>query len=147
MCWRMEWPSIPGFLPGGSLGQRGAWRGYSPWSHKDTTKWLNHHSRRRHWVMKWRGVIEKTNSIPCHHLLILVKWSRSVVSDSLRPRGLQHPRDSPGKTTGVGCHVLLQGIVPTQGPNPGLPLCRRMLYPLSHQGSPFFAELSRTSIL
>ena len=23
--------------------------------------------------------------------------------------------DSPGKYTGVGCHVLLQGIVPTQG--------------------------------
>ena len=23
--------------------------------------------------------------------------------------------DSPGENTGVGCHVLLQGIVPTQG--------------------------------
>ena len=41
------------------------------------------------------------------------KWSRPVVSDSLRPRGLQptrllHPWDSPGKNTGVGCHFLLQ---------------------------------------
>ena len=40
------------------------------------------------------------------------KWSRSVVSDSQRPHGLQptrllHPRDSPGKSTGVGCHCLL----------------------------------------
>ena len=41
------------------------------------------------------------------------KWSRSVVSDSSRPRGLQptrlpHPWVSPGKNTGVGCHFLLQ---------------------------------------
>ena len=28
--------------------------------------------------------------------------------------------DSPGKNTGVGCHALLQGILPTQGSN--LPL-------------------------
>ena len=40
------------------------------------------------------------------------KWSRSVVSDSLRPLGLQptrllHPWDFPGKSTGVGCHCLL----------------------------------------
>ena len=26
---------------------------------------------------------------------------------------------------------------PTQGSNPGLPHCRRILYPLSHQGNPF----------
>ena len=42
------------------------------------------------------------------------KWSRSVVSDSSRPRGLQptrllRPWDFPGKSTGVGCHCLLQG--------------------------------------
>ena len=40
------------------------------------------------------------------------KWSRSVMSNSLRPLGLQptrllHPWDSPGKSTGVGCHCLL----------------------------------------
>ena len=40
------------------------------------------------------------------------KWSCSVVSDSLRPHGLQptrllHPWDFPGKSTGVGCHCLL----------------------------------------
>ena len=34
------------------------------------------------------------------------------------------------------CHVLLQGIFPTQGSNLGLPHCRQTLYPLSHQGSP-----------
>ena len=41
------------------------------------------------------------------------KWSRSVVSDSSRPHGLQptkllHPWDFPGKSTGVGCHCLLR---------------------------------------
>ena len=36
--------------------------------------------------------------------------------------------DSPCKNTGVGCHVLLQGIFPTQGQNPGLPYCRWILY-------------------
>ena len=41
------------------------------------------------------------------------KWSRSVVSDSSRPHRLQptrllRPWDFPGKSTGVGCHCLLQ---------------------------------------
>ena len=41
------------------------------------------------------------------------KWSRSVVSESLWPHGLQptrllHPWDFPGKSSGVGCHCLLQ---------------------------------------
>ena len=41
-----------------------------------------------------------------------VQFSRSVVSDSSRPHGLQptrliRPCDFPGKSTGVGCHCLL----------------------------------------
>ena len=40
---------------------------------------------------------------------------------------------SPGKNTGLGCHVLLQGLLPTYGLNPGLPHCRQILYHLSHQ--------------
>ena len=41
------------------------------------------------------------------------KWSRSVVSDPQWPHGLQptrllRPWDFPGKSTGVGCHCLLQ---------------------------------------
>ena len=47
--------------------------------------------------------------------------------------------DSPGKNTGVGCHALLQGIFPTQGSNPGLLHSRRILYRLSHQGSPSYS--------
>ena len=34
--------------------------------------------------------------------------------------------------TGVGCHFLLQGIFPTQGPNLGLLHSRQILYHLSH---------------
>ena len=49
---------------------------------------------------------------------------------------LLHPWDFLGKTTGVGCHFLLQGIFLTQGSNPGLPHCRQTLYRLNHQGSP-----------
>ena len=48
--------------------------------------------------------------------------------------------DSPGKNTGVGSHVHLQGISPTQGSNPGLLHCRWILYHLSHQGSPRILE-------
>ena len=49
---------------------------------------------------------------------------------------LLRPWDFPGKSTGVGCHFLLQGIFPTQESNLSLPRCRQMLYHLSHQGSP-----------
>ena len=50
------------------------------------------------------------------------KWSRSVVSDSSRPHGLQptrllHPWDFPGKSTGVGCHCLLHWKVQVMSKN------------------------------
>ena len=38
------------------------------------------------------------------------------------------------KNAGVGSHSLLPGIFPTEGLNPGLLLCRWILYHLSHQG-------------
>ena len=65
----------------------------------------------------------------------------SVMSYSLWPRDCSPPGssvqgDTPGKNTGVGCHALLQGILPTQGLNPGLQHCRQILHCLSHKGSP-----------
>ena len=66
--------------------------------------------------------------------------------DSLRPYGLHSPRNSPGQNTGVGSLSLLQGIFPTQGSNPGLPHCRRILYRLSHQGSPVLTVLHNNCI-
>ena len=81
---------------------------------------------------------------PCPHAMVsqsccVLCSVTSVTSDSLRPHGLQPTRllcpwDSPGKNTGVGCHALLQGILPTQGSNPHLH-CRWILYLLSHQGN------------
>ena len=72
----------------------------------------------------------------------------SVVSDSLQAYGPQParllcPLDSPGKNSGVGCHILLQGIFPTQIQGSNLSLlhllhCGWIFYPLSHLGSPPF---------
>ena len=72
---------------------------------------------------------------------VLCMSSRSVVSSSLGPHGLQPTRllcpwNSPGQNTGVGSRFFLLGIFPTQGLNPGLQHCGRILYLLSHQGSP-----------
>ena len=50
-----------------------------------------------------------------------MKWK----SDSLQPHSLYSPRNSPW--SGVGSLSLLQGIFPTQGSNPDLPHCRRIL--------------------
>ena len=62
----------------------------------------------------------------------------SVVSDSTTPwTGLWPSRllcpwdfDSLSNNTGVGSHsdILLQGIFPTQGLNPGLLLCKQLLF-------------------
>ena len=57
-----------------------------------------------------------------HHLLELAR--------------LIYPGDSPGKTTGVGFHALLQGIFPTQGLNPGLLHSRQILLPAELPGKP-----------
>ena len=50
------------------------------------------------------------------------------------------PWNSLGQNTGVGSLSLLQGIFPTQGLNPDLPQCRRILYQLSHKGRPRILE-------
>ena len=65
---------------------------------------------------------------------------RSVMSDSLQPHGLQSirllcPWDFPDKNTGVGCHFLLQGILPTQGLNPCLLHWQMDSLPLAPPGS------------
>ena len=69
------------------------------------------------------------------HITLRVKSEVAQSCLTLQPHGLYPtrlpcPRDFPGKSTGVGCHFLLQGIFLTQELNPGL-----RLYHLSHQGS------------
>ena len=86
----------------------------------------------------------------CSGSLFSILWAVLCLADqsylTLRdpmgcsPPGSSIPRYSPGKNTGLGCHALLQGIFPTQGLDPGLSHCRRILYHLSHQGSPWILE-------
>ena len=61
----------------------------------------------------------------------LTLWPHGLPGSSVRG-------DSPGKNTGAGCHAFLQGIFPTQGPNPCLLHCKQILYSLNHQGSPSY---------
>ena len=76
-------------------------------------------------VLKWR---------------LKVKWSCSVVSDSLQPTPWNAACQAPlsmgfsWQQYWSGFHVLLQGIFPTQGSNPGVPHCRQMLLPSEPPG-------------
>ena len=80
-----------------------------------------------------RDSLGKNIGVGCHFLL---------------HHGLYSPWNSPGQNTGLGSLSLLQGIFPTQGSNQGLPHCGwggkvgwgRILYQLSHQGSPRILE-------
>ena len=78
-----------------------------------------------YWVIGWLIV---------HNACDVFVLSHSDMSDILRPPtdcsppGSSVHGDLPGRNTGVGCHVLLQGIFPTQGLNPGLPHFRWILY-------------------
>ena len=79
-----------------------------------------------------------------HCRWILYQLSHEEVAPFFfQPHGLEPARlfcswNSPGKSTGVGCHAFLQGNFPTQGSNLGLLHCRQILYCLSHPGSPLF---------
>ena len=54
---------------------------------------------------------------------------------------LLRPWDFPGKTTGVGCRFLLQGIFLTQGSKPGPPYCRQTLLPSEPPGKSLVSSL------
>ena len=72
------------------------------------------------------------------YVLVLVAQLCPTLWDSrdCSPPGPSVYGDSPGKNTGVGYHALLQGFFLNQGLNRGVLHCRRVLYQLSHQGSP-----------
>ena len=67
-------------------------------------------------------------------LAVLCWFSHWVTSDSCDPIDCSPTSfsilalDSSGKNTGVGYHFHLQGIFLTQGSNPGIQHCRRILY-------------------
>ena len=69
--------------------------------------------------------------------------SCSIVPDFLWPHEQSLPAPLTMEFSRQECCGLpcpLQGICLTQGSNPGLPQCRRILYHLSHQGSPRILE-------
>ena len=84
------------------------------------------------------GKIQEPNSsrlmsdLCCAVMCLVTRWCPTLCDplDCSPPDSSVHG-DSPGKNTGVDCHVLLQGIFPTQGSNPGLLHCRRFLSHLS----------------
>ena len=70
----------------------------------------------------------------CNILKVKVKVAQSCLT--LCDPMDYSPWNSPGQHTGVGSIFLLQGMLPTQGLNPGLPHCRQILYQLEPQGQP-----------
>ena len=67
-------------------------------------------------------------------------WKNRVMSDSCEPVDCSPPGPSVGilqaRTLEWVAMSFFQGIPVNQGSNWGLPHCRRILYHLSHQGSP-----------
>ena len=73
--------------------------------------------------------------------LLDVKWKSKLVTQPCPTLVMSltvacpGPWNSPGKNTGVGCHLLFQGILPTRGLNLGLLYCRDSL-PTEPLGKP-----------
>ena len=87
------------------------------------------------------GYWARLSSRPSHSVL---KISHSVMSDCLRPYGLQPARllcpwNLPGRNTGAGCCFRLQRIFLSQGSNPRLLHWQADSLPLSQLRSPCFS--------
>ena len=74
----------------------------------------------------------------CHYACLLSSFSRVPLFSTPWTAALQAPlsMEFSRQEYWSGCYFLLQGILPTQGLNPGLLYCRQLLNHLSHQGSP-----------
>ena len=95
---RRKWQPTPVFLPGEFYGQRSL-VGSSPWGCKES---------------------DTTERLALTHSWCMCVWVLSHFSQTLWLYGAQQAplsTDSPGKTTGEGCPVLLLGIFPAQGLN------------------------------
>ena len=98
--------------------------------------WLNHIVVLQKPTQSCKGIILHLKNKDLNNCHSFENESRSVESSSLRPNGRYSPWSSPGQNTGMQGLSLLPGIFPTQGLNPGLPHCRRILSQLSYQGRP-----------
>ena len=127
--WRRERLPTPLFLPGEIHGQRSL-VGFHQWSHRVGHDWMTN-----------------TFSFPFHLLTFSVLEKLCVLSESCLtlcdPMDCNQPGSSvhgidPGKSIGMGCHFLLQGLFLTQGLNthrPASPTLAGRSLPLSHLGS------------
>ena len=82
-----------------------------------------------------RGNVCVRAQLLSHMQLFAISWTWAT--------RLFRPWNFPGKNTGMGCHFLLQEILPTQGSNPRLLCllhCRWILYPLSHLYSSIYVN-------
>ena len=88
-----------------------------------TLKSLHQYHRRNDcFVLNQRGFSEELYCLAPQSYLTLLRPHR------LQPARLLYPWDFPGKNTGVGFHLFLQGIFSTWGSNPRLLLGRCILY-------------------
>jgi len=76
----------------------------------------------------WDSLKKLEIKLPCCCCCCVVA---SVVSDYVTLWTVGHQAcvswNSPGNSSGVGCHALLQRLFPTQGSNPGLLHCKHIL--------------------
>ena len=91
----------------------------------------------------------RQKSALCCAVLCLVTQSCLTLCNPMdySPPGSSVHEDSPGKSTGVGCHALLQGIFSTQELNQGLLHCRRFFISWAtrehqHKGYPLTGAIS-----
>ena len=102
------------------------------WGHKETQ---HHHDMSEQCLHALNPRSRGIGPAECLHSPFLMVSLKVQVSQSFPTLC-----DPIGQNTGVGSFSLLQGIFSTQGLNPGLPHCKRILYQLSHKGSPRILE-------
>ena len=85
------------------------------WGSKITADGDCSHELNRH-LLLGRKVMNKLDNVLKSETFSSVHFSHSVMSDSVRPHGLQptrllYPWDFPGRSTRVGCHCLLLSLL------------------------------------
>jgi len=87
------------------------------------------------WGRKELDMTERLNWTDKHLRVIKRKMQLISVTQSCPTLRLLCPWNFSRQNTGVGCHLLLQGIILTLGLNLALLHCRPILYKLGYQGS------------
>ena len=84
-------------------------------------------------TLSWR---KKERECVCAHACVCNQSCRVLLQHhGLKPTRLLCPWDFIGKSTGVDCHFLVQGIFLSQGSNPSLLHWQAGSLSVSHQGS------------